>query len=115
MRVALAVLGAALPWLAGCAQDPVRFRLDVVGPASASAVVRVLGAKSDAAPTRCSTPCPLVFEPETAYEIELHAPGHQRARVPVSFATLFLYQLVHGDEDLILRIPMLPRDAGSEP
>ena len=105
MRV---VVLASLFVLAGCATAPVTFQLDVRGPAAAQATIRALGATTDSAPRTCATPCAVEFAPDMAYEVELRAPGYQRARVQVSYQALFQYQVATGDDPLVLRIPLLP-------
>ena len=111
MRVA--VLAGVVLVALGCATDPVTFSIDVAGPTAADAIVRKLGATTDTEPLACRTPCEVTFEYDTAYEVELREPGWQRARLPIDYVVIFQHQLVNGEENLRLRIPMLPREPGS--
>lgn len=105
MRVRSAIALSLL--FAGCAASPIAFRLDVAGPASAHAVVRSISGTTDTSPVECDTPCALTFEPDTAYEIELRAPGHRLARLPLEYGVVAQYERSEGENPRMV-VPLLP-------
>ena len=102
-RIALSLILTA-----GCASPPVTIAIDAAGPASAKATIRPIGGQTTEGPHSCETPCPVEFQLDETYEIELHAPGYYRARVAVEYWVMYHYKRNSDDEEPRFVIPMLP-------
>lgn len=93
--------------LAACAK-PVSVRIQPSGPPSAQLEYRRIdGAEGAAAARGCQTPCSVSFEPDSVYELELRAPGYQRARLALEYRPMLLYERRTDGPEPTLVIPML--------
>lgn len=70
-----------------------------------------IGGETGDAPQTCQTPCRAVFQPDETYELELHAPGYYRARLPVEYRVMYHYREKSDSEEPRFVIPLLPHAA----
>jgi hypothetical protein len=110
---ALVLLAAGA--LVACAK-PVSIRIQPSGPASAQLDYRRIDGAGGPAPAReCRTPCSVTFEPDSVYELELRAPGYQRALLAVEYQPMLLYGRRTDGSEPTLVIPMLEAGQGYHP
>lgn len=93
-----------------CAK-PISVQIRASGPPSAQLEYRRIdGAEGPPTPRRCETPCSVSFEPDSVYELELQADGYHRARFPVEYQAMFVFQRQSDGPEPTLVVPMLERE-----